>query len=72
MDRPTLPDPDQWGPYLRAVYLEHGAGRVLADALHEAGLIFRDQHGQRGRLGRWAREGVDPGPPTCSCASCWS
>lgn len=54
MDRPTLPDPDLWGPYLRAVYLEHGAGRVLAEALHEAGLIFRDQHGQRGRLGRWA------------------
>lgn len=72
VEKPEIPDVEQWGPYLRSVYLEFGFGSQYAEVLREAQSLFWRQHGQFGRLGRWAMDGVDPGAPTCRCSECWS
>lgn len=64
--RPTVPDPELWGPWLHRAWLE-SPERYAEELRHARQSLIGAPHGTYGRVGQWGMTGIDPGQPACTC-----
>lgn len=65
--RPTIPDPERWGPWLRSRWLAGDTVAFADEAAAARQVLIGAPCGTYSRVMAWAITGPDPGQPECTC-----